>query len=57
MERLDELYRYKEKYEREKIFVEAKIAVVEDMIADEKAKIVENVEETAVETENEDIIG
>lgn len=35
---LNELYAYKEKYEKEKLFVEAKIAVVEEMIANEKAK-------------------
>lgn len=38
MERLEELYAYKEKYEKEKLFIEAKIAVVDDMIADETAK-------------------
>lgn len=37
-ERLKELYAYKERYEKEKFFIEAKISVVEDMIADEKAK-------------------
>lgn len=37
-ERLKELYAYKDKYEKEKFFIEAKISVVEDMIADEKAK-------------------
>lgn len=50
MERLKELYGYKEKYEKEKLFVEAKIAVVEDMIADEKAKCVETEEVNEVET-------
>ena len=53
MERLNELYAYKEKYEKEKLFVEAKIAVVEDMIADENAKvdaeIVENAEQSVVD--------
>lgn len=53
MERLNELYAYKEKYEKEKLFVEAKIAVVEDMIADEKAKVevAKNVESEQI-TEN-----
>ena len=49
MERLNELYAYKEKYEKEKLFVEAKIAVVEDMIADEKAKTVVYIEENTEE--------
>jgi hypothetical protein len=49
MERLNELYCYKTRYEKEKLFVEAKIAVVDDMIADEKAKTVEQVAEENVE--------
>lgn len=48
MERLNELYAYKEKYEKEKLFAEAKIAVVEDMIADEMAKVEEVAEEQPV---------
>lgn len=51
MERLNELYAYKEKYEKEKLFVEAKIAVVDDMIADEKAKV-----EQSVETEEQSVV-
>jgi hypothetical protein len=52
MERLNELYAYKEKYEKEKLFVEAKIAVVDDMIADEKAKV----ESEVVETEEQSVV-
>jgi hypothetical protein len=37
MDMLNELFAYKEKYEKEKLFVEAKIAVVDDMIADRTA--------------------
>ena len=55
MDRLNELYGYKEKYEKEKLFVEAKIAVVEDMIADEKAKCVVVQEETEEVAEVETI--
>lgn len=48
-ERLKELYAYKDKYEKEKFFIEAKISVVEDMIADEKAKEPVIAEEPAIE--------
>ena len=51
MDRLAELYVYLEKYEKEKLFAEAKIAVVEDMIADEKAKVVVPEEEFTVPEE------
>lgn len=36
---LEKLYSYKAKYEQEKLFVEAKIAVVNEMIADEEQKV------------------
>lgn len=52
---LEELYEFKAKFEHEKLMAEAKISVVEDMIASELAKVavVEapvDVVEEAVET-------
>ena len=38
---LNELLMYKEKYEKELVFVNAKVAVIDEMIANEKAKTVE----------------
>lgn len=49
-EKMQELYEYKEKYEKEKLFAEAKIAVVDEMIANEHAK------EQAKKEEEQEII-
>lgn len=46
---LNELYAYKEKYEKEKLFAEAKIAVVSEMIENELAKRKEEEEKEAIE--------
>ena len=54
MERLKELYGYKARYENELLFAQAKIAVVDEMIADEKAKCCVQTEE-ATEENNETI--
>lgn len=48
---LEKLYSYKEKYEQEKLFVEAKIAVVDEMIADEKQKVCCETKEAEEDTE------
>lgn len=64
MERLNELYGYKARYEQERLFIDAKISVIDDMIADQKAKCIEQriadpieypesvVEETVEQTED-----
>lgn len=49
MVKIEELLNYKSKYEKEKIFIEAKIAVVDDMITAEKAKETEVATETPTE--------
>lgn len=46
---INELLAKKAKYENEKIFLDAKIAVVDEFIAEEEAKCVEQVEEVAEE--------
>lgn len=55
MDMLNELFAYKEKYEKEKLFVEAKIAVVEDMIADRTAKL-RSQENVDCEEENVEVV-
>lgn len=45
---IEKLYEYKEKYEKELIFAEAKVAVITDMIAVAEAEKV--AEESEVET-------
>ena len=50
-EKLAELYAYKTKYEKEKLFAEAKIAVVEEMIADEKSKVIVDIKQEETETD------
>ena len=54
MDKLNELYAYKAKYEKEKLFAEAKISVVEDMIANEEAKSIAIEEEVAYESSPEE---
>ena len=49
---LDSLFLLRSKYEKELVVIEAKISVVDDLIAIEKEKSVE-CEETAPEVENE----
>ena len=52
---LQELLGKKVKYENEKLFIEAKIAVVDEMIADENAKCVEPANEEIVEEPIENV--
>ena len=51
---IEELLNYKSKYEKEKIFIEAKIAVVDEMITAEKAK--ENEVATETPTEKQEVM-
>ena len=46
---LNELYGMKTKYANERLFIDAKIAVVDEMIEAEKAKVVEPIEESCDE--------
>lgn len=50
---LEDLIEKKSKFEKEKMFIDAKISVVDEMIADEQAKVV--VEEENCETCEEEI--
>jgi len=50
---LEELYSFKAKFEHDKLMAEAKISVVEDMIASEQAKVA--VVEAPVEVEEETV--
>lgn len=51
MSRLEELLGYKAKFENELLFAKARVSVIDEMIADEKAKVVEKpiAEEVAIE--------
>lgn len=55
MIKLEELLNYKAKYEKEKIFINAKIAVVDEMITAEQEKEKEVATETPTE-KNETMI-
>ena len=54
MVKIEELLNYKSKYEKEKIFIEAKIAVVDEMITAEQAK--ENEVATETPTEKQEVM-
>lgn len=56
MSRLNELLGYKAKFENELIFAQARVSVIDEMIADEKAKVVEDISESEFDAVEEPVV-